>query len=190
MKNQQKGFLSIILLSIIALCLIGVSGYYIASNNTKVNSSDETLNNVEQKVETTELSTTTFTTTKKVEQSYQDKTDSLRVESKITADVVQTVDCGNEDCFNKKFASCQPATLHADIGVGSVEYKILTKGSTGCNLSFKYTKYPDPSWENKDMTCQFDNKISFEDSMNKVFKGVTSGQIVCKGPLFDILKPR
>ncbi|KKR91768.1 MAG: hypothetical protein UU95_C0003G0024 [Parcubacteria group bacterium GW2011_GWC2_42_12] len=109
---------------------------------------------------------------------------------KYTKDEVKyIVDCGYEGCFEKKFISCEPSTMQGDTDslFGAVEYKIIGKGTADCNITFKYTKYPDPSWINKEMTCGFDNKISFQDASTKVFSGVTTGAVVCTGSLYSIL---
>lgn len=102
--------------------------------------------------------------------------------------VINTVSCGSEGCFENYFASCTPATLQADTGAfGAVQYTIRGKVSSGCSVTFKYTKYSDQTWVNKDMTCPFNNKTSFKEAMNAVFQSVTTKAVVCTGPLYDIL---
>lgn len=126
----------------------------------------------------------TTVTTKHIEQKSP--------EFSYDAIIQNTVNCGTEACFEEKFAVCEPATLTSviDMDIGAVEYTIIGKGAVGCNLTFKYTAYPEPSWINKEMTCEFDNKVSFEDSINKVFRGVGEGTVTCKGPLYEILRPQ
>ncbi len=138
---------------------------------------------VSKKVSTYKMASTTTSTTH-VES--KGSTDNGSYTS--SADITTTIDCGNESCFDKKFAACQPATLKANVEMlGGVEYKILRNSSSGCSVSFKYTTYPDPAWVNKEMTCPFDNKLSFQDAMSKVFQGVTNGSVICTGPLYSIL---
>jgi len=168
------GFIGVVLLVVLAVAVIGGGTYAYVKNKT-----------------TKPQDNIPFTTTKSVDTTYKGESGGIKVESRIKADVTQTVDCGSQDCFNKKFLSCEPATLKADVeGLGAVLYKIVGKGATGCNMTFKYTNYPDLSWVNKEMTCEFDNKISFDDAISKIFNGVSNGTIICKGPLYDILRPR
>lgn len=178
MKSSKRGFIGIVLLIIIAAVAIGGGGYaYHAKSKNKEVSSKE-----DSPITTTPPVTNTVTSTKHIEKNSKGFS--------YDADITETVDCGSADCFNKKFASCEPATLQADIGIGAVAYRILGKTTSGCSLTFKHTNYPDPSWINKEMTCEFDNQVSFEDSLSRVFSGVTNGTVVCKGPLYDILRPR
>ena len=178
MKNLQKGFVAPLLIAIIAVLVIG-GGVYIYSN---------------KKVEAPILPTgTEVQTTTQVQQNVP-KSDQAMIQATTTYidsdGVVNTVSCGSKNCFESYFTSCSPATLLADTGeFGAVEYKIVGKSKTGCSLTFKYTKYSDSTWVNKDMTCPFDNKISFKDSLTKVFQGVTTGAVVCTGPLYSILYP-
>lgn len=166
MNMNQKGFAPILIALIIALVLGG--GYMIAKAKGKSS----------PKVQNTTVSTTTT------------NTDTANITTN-KGDIKTTVDCKDANCFNQKFISCEPATLQADdgVGYGAANYKIIGKTATGCNITFKYTKYPDPSWVNKEMTCEFDNKLDFKASMTKVFSGVSTGAVVCKGPLFEILRP-
>ena len=178
MKTQQ-GFIAVIVIIIVVLAATG--GYvYVKKQTPKTQES------------TTNIPTTTTQSTD------QDKgdvtwTEPVKKDSpdfSYEADIKSTVNCGSQDCFNKKFASCEPATIQSEIeGMGSVSYKIINKTSAGCNLTFKYTKYPDPTWENKEMTCPFNNSLSFEAALQKVFMGVTTGEVVCTGPLYKILHP-
>ncbi len=131
----------------------------------------------------TPVVTNNVTTTKTVETN---KKDDL-IDINIKTDVTQTVDCGSEDCFHQKFAVCQPSTLKADAGFASVEYKIIGPATGGCKMTFQYTTNPNPDWVNKEMTCTFDNKISFDASIEKVFNGVINGSVICSGPLYTIL---
>lgn len=138
---------------------------------------------------TTPSSGGTITTVKNVETENKASDGSLNTDIKINIDVATTVDCGTADCFSKKFIACQPATLTADSGgLGAVSYKIIGPVSNGCSLTFKYTKNPNPDWVNKEMTCSFDNKISFDDAVKKVFDGVLSGSVICTGPLYSTIR--
>jgi hypothetical protein len=198
MKNNQKGFAVSLIITIIAILAIG-GGAYVYVNKKTVNtpSADATTSSAVKAtsrasastsattsaVDTKLVTTSTVTFTKNVKTSI--KTDTFS--SIASGDVTTKVDCGDEACFNKKFIACEPSILKADAGPASVEYKILNKTANGCSLTFKYTNYPDPTWTNKEMTCEFNNKITFQDSLQKVFIGVTTGEMVCIGPLYDIL---
>lgn len=129
-----------------------------------------------------------ITTTKQEEASFQVDSNGLKAKIDIKADITKTVDCGTENCFQQKFSACQPATLKADAGFASVEYKIIEPADNGCRMNFKYLTNPNPDWVNKDMTCVFDNKIGFQKSIENTFNGVVGGSVVCTGPLYNILK--
>lgn len=107
---------------------------------------------------------------------------------KIKAEVETTVNCGSEDCFKKKFTACQPATMISDAGFAAVSYKIIEPTTSGCKMTFKYTTNPNPDWVNKEMTCTFDNKIGFDESIKKVFDGIFDGTVVCAGPLYPVMR--
>lgn len=99
--------------------------------------------------------------------------------------------CGDEKCFNEKFASCSPVTMTSDAQIfGAVSYDVRNKTKNGCNVAFKYTKYSDPSWVGKEMVCEVNNKIGFQEAWSKVFENVTNGTLKCTGPLYTILHPQ
>ena len=127
-------------------------------------------------------------TTSQKEGSFQGDVGGSKVSADIKADVTDTVNCGSEDCFTQKFKDCKSATLTSDAGFGSINYKIIGPAADGCKMTVKYPINPNPVWVNKEMTCTFNNKISLQDSVEKVFNGVMDGSVVCEGPLYAILK--
>jgi Tfp pilus assembly major pilin PilA len=182
MKNSQRGFIGIILVLVIAIAAIGGGTYaYTQRKNTTKQIMTDSQVSSEVKVAKTEdkPATEVVTYTKHVE------TDSPGLSAK--ADMTISENCGYKDCFQQKFKACEPAVTTANIGIGAVEYKILGKGTTGCNVTFKYTNYPDPTWVNKEMTCEFNNKVSFDDAMKPVFSGTNT---TCKGPFYDIIRQK
>lgn len=181
MKNKQTGFITILVIIVVTLM---VAGGYVYVKKQKVTAQESVAKtSIDQQTEQQKApSDTDVTFTQHVKKDSPDFS--------YEVDIKSTVDCGSQDCFNNKFASCEPATLQAEIeGMGAVSYKIISKTTAGCNLTFKYTKYPDPTWENKEMTCPFNNSLSFEAALQKVFSGVTTGEVVCTGPLYKILYP-
>lgn len=100
--------------------------------------------------------------------------------------------CGNEECFEKNFASCTPdnATINMGGFLGSVYYEIKGKAQQGCNLLFKYIEYPNQEWANKEMICSVDNNLGFESATMDMFQLVSSGELECTGPLYKILHPQ
>lgn len=99
--------------------------------------------------------------------------------------------CGNKECFENNFQNCISDYVSSNLGfLGSTYYKIEGKANTGCNLSFKYNEYPDSNWVNKEMVCVVDNTLDFEASTIDMFNLVSSGQLECSGPLFEILRPK
>lgn len=186
--SNQKGFINIIIL-IVALIVIGGGGYYVYNQQQEKITTPTTQSSDQAE---SEKSDNEITTTKQVEGGFKGdiKGDlgSIKTDINIKTDATQTVDCGSEDCFQQKFATCQPATLKADVDFASVDYKIIGPATGGCKMTFKYTTNPNPEWVNKEMTCTFDSKINFQKSMENVFNGVIDGSVVCTGPLYNILK--
>lgn len=112
----------------------------------------------------------------------------IRVRTDIEATVTTTVDCGDKNCFDEKFAACEPATLTASAPpLGTAAYEILGAGTGGCRVTFKYTENPNPDWVNKEMTCTVDNSKDFQGAFDEVFPGVFQGNSqVCSGPFVDL----
>jgi hypothetical protein len=154
----------------------------------------QTENKLPTQVLVTEQSTTNndgiVTTTKNVEGSFKgDIGNGAKADISVKTDVVQTVDCGSTDCFQQKFAVCQPATVNINAGgLGAVAYKIIGPVTGGCKMIFKYTTNPNPNWVNKEMTCTYDNKIDFQKSIENTFNEVIKGTVTCLGPLYTILR--
>ncbi len=211
MKKTQTGFIGILAILVIAAAIGGGTYVYTQKkNSTKTVGTEVRVSNGADIVKTqdrpADLSVTEPVAiasnaqaevrtpdTKKVTNGTVTTTKTIEKDSpnfSYKADIATTEDCGYEDCFKQKFKSCKPAITVADAGMSAVEYKILGKGATGCNVTLKNTVYPDPAMVNKEMTCEFNNKLSFEDSLQKVFSGVSAGTVVCKGSLYDVLRPR
>ncbi len=74
--------------------------------------------------------------------------------------------------------------------MGSMYYEIKNKTQNGCNLAFKYTEYPNPDWVNKEMICEVDNKLRFEDSSQEMFTNATlkGNPSNCSGSFYEIIK--
>ncbi len=130
-----------------------------------------------------------ITTTKETEKGYQEDRGGVKVGLSYKGNVTETVDCGNEGCFQQKFAACQPATFGTNVeGFAGVQNKIIGPAAGGCKVTFKYTKNPNPNWVNKEMTCAYDNKVDFFKAQEKAFNGVLDGSVVCEGPLYPIFR--
>jgi hypothetical protein len=186
MKNQ-KGFAVIIILTIVALVMIGGSGYYIYNQLQQKKTASpisQPLLNQQAPLNNNGI----ITTTKTVEANNITNNNGSKIEGSIKIDITQTVDCGSEDCFKEKFITCQPSTLKADGGLmGVAYYRIIGPDIGGCKMVFKYTASPNPDWVNKEMICVFDNKIDFQKSIENTFDGIMKGSIICSGPLYTIL---
>ncbi|MBI4034083.1 MAG: hypothetical protein HY378_00860 [Candidatus Brennerbacteria bacterium] len=103
-------------------------------------------------------------------------------------ETAQTTNCVGEDCFEQKFAVCQPATFSADAGFAAVDYKIIGPAAGGCRMTLKYTVNPNPEWVNKELTCIFNNQIDFQKSVESAFNKVLGGSLVCEGSLYNIIR--
>jgi len=183
MINLKEGFVGIIVLIVASIALVG-GGFYVYQQQQ----SKATLPAPEISIKEQENDNVEITTTKTIESSKNVDTEGLKADINIKADVTEIVNCGAEDCFQKKFSACQPATYKADTGFVATEYKIIGPADSGCKVTFKYTTNPNPEWVNKEMTCTFDNKIDFEKSFQNTFEGAIAGSATCTGSLYTILK--
>lgn len=131
---------------------------------------------------------TTVTTEEEVTGSSTVEQEGLTLNTEITLDTTTTVNCGEENCFNEKFKTCEEAELTVDVGFGSAFYNIMGMNEKGCEVSFVYLTNPNPAWENQPMTCTLDNTVDFQTVFQAAFTDVTSGGSSCTGPLVDILQ--
>jgi hypothetical protein len=102
--------------------------------------------------------------------------------------------CTTETCFNPKFSSCEPATFdYAVKSLGAIRYQIVGNNAStgGCDVTLWYTKKnSNHSWENKPMTCIFNNKVPIRQAASDVFSDLLSGHNTydCTGPLVPIIQ--
>lgn len=92
-------------------------------------------------------------------------------------------------CFDDEFAKCQVGSTYVVDLAGSIttKYTIAKKATSGCDVTYRFTKLePNPSWENKDITCNYDNKKTFEDALNEQ-NGKELSETGCTGPLVDLM---
>jgi len=101
-----------------------------------------------------------------------------------------TVACTSSSCFDSHFANCTPATWSSTSAIGGVKYQTISKASSGCKMTFQYTANLNSSWDNKPMTCDFDNTKSLDNSVNAVVGNLASkhNSYHCSGPLVSILQ--
>lgn len=95
--------------------------------------------------------------------------------------------CEDQGCFISNFKTCTPSIFEMEAGGSGVRYEIVGKGVAGCDMTFTYTKINMSNWQNKPMTCDFDNKTSLENAVKKVFEGIANKSVVCEGPLYDAM---
>lgn len=106
-----------------------------------------------------------------------------------------TINCGSADCFDKKFAACEPAEGIADLSVLSKSrYTIISKSATGCNVKIEYLyNFLSEDLNNKPMTCSLNNKINFDQSVSLpmeeialgAMRGTSTNTYNCEGPLLS-----
>lgn len=101
---------------------------------------------------------------------------------------LNTESCGFEGCFMEKFASCEPAVSTADIGLAAGEHEIFGSEAGGCKIGFKYTRNPNPDWENKYIYCVLNPAMDYTEQFQAGFEGAMEGTGSCYGPLVDVLQ--
>ncbi len=171
MKNYRSGFIGIALVIVVALAVAGGGYYWYGVNNAGITVEETPKTQLETEVTTSATSPVGT------------------VNVSVTTDLATTNDCSGANCFEQKFAACQPATTNVDAeGIAAVEYKIVGPASGGCQISFKYTKNPNPDWENKELTCVINNSASFQQSSQTLMTGIFDGSANCRGPLLEVLQ--
>ncbi len=173
----------IVFVALSALSAASVVGFVLYNNQN----TEEVKNNNKEKVQIIDNSSIqpeVVTTTRTV--TTNGTTSIGRVS--ITTDLKEIVTCGSADCFEDFFKRCEPAVLEGEVTSLSGRYKILNHESNGCKLEFEYLKNPNPDWLHKKMLCVYDNNIKFEDSVKRTWENVVSGNQVCEGELYFILK--
>lgn len=113
------------------------------------------------------------------------------VRGDVRADVSAKTDCGGDTaCFEKKFASCESATMELSVGeVAMYVFEILGPKSGQCEMRTRYTKHPDRRWIGKDMTCVYDNKKPFQQASEELTAKVAieKNRSVCAGALAELI---
>ena len=101
-----------------------------------------------------------------------------------------STNCTSQTCFNPLFSKCTPSTFNYPSPLASVKYQIFGPKSSGCSMLFEYTSNPNPAWVNQPMTCNFNNKMSLENSIQNVINDLSSksNTYSCTGPLVSILQ--
>lgn len=106
----------------------------------------------------------------------------------MSGPVIKVESCGTPGCFDANYKSCSPATIDINAGIGAVQYQIYGPKRGGCEMRFRYTASPNPAWENKDMTCIFNNKLDLNSAAEEMFNSLSSPKHACTGPLASVLK--
>jgi uncharacterized protein YceK len=173
------------------ICVAALSGCSIRISSGSLDKSEEAKPGQQATTtQTTQSQNGTVTKTEQVHTKTSVDAGVGQVNVDLKAPIKTTVDCGDENCFAKKFAACEPAVLEAGIeGFASYRYEIIGPKSGKCLMKSKYTVNPNPDWVNKEMTCLYDNKLTLEKSSDAVFGAVyiDKTQGICTGPLADIL---
>jgi len=83
---------------------------------------------------------------------------------------------GFDPFFAFNFSKCRPASLYYDIPVFKITgyYEILGRKNNRCEMKFHYINYPTDGWNDKEMTCTYDNGMDFYSSYEKVLKRLYS----------------
>jgi hypothetical protein len=108
------------------------------------------------------------------------RTEDGDIVGKIAIDAQAVTDCGGMDCFEKKFETCEKATISVEALPNLVYfYEIVGSKDGGCEVSSKFTANPNPDFVNKAMNCVYDN--------SQQFAAALQDQSKCSGPLHDLL---
>ena len=94
------------------------------------------------------------------------KTESGEEVGKISIESETETDCGDLDCFQKKFQKCEPATMTSTAMENLIhKYEIIGPVGNKCQVKSIFLRNPNPDWENKDMICLYESNLAFETSV-------------------------
>jgi hypothetical protein len=101
--------------------------------------------------------------------------------------------CTTEACFDPAFKNCSQATFdHTIQPLGSIRYQVLYSDmrSGGCYVTVEYTQTSNQEWQDKPMTCVFNNQESLTKAAGTIYNDLLSGQNTygCTGPLVTIIQ--
>ena len=101
----------------------------------------------------------------------------------------KTPKCGDKACFEQKFTSCEKAIFtDTSNSEGNIYLEIYGKNDVGCKMLLRYTS-GNPAWLNKNLICNFDNSMKYEDSVASTVQNIVGGKDnSCEGPFLDLLK--
>jgi hypothetical protein len=98
----------------------------------------------------------------------------------IEADIEVTQDCDGRDCFEEKFAACEPATVTLKLMENIIYYYEIIGPKDGlCEVKSKFTANPNPEWVDEEMICKYDNTKGFETSVEDMSN--------CEGSLYTLM---
>ena len=98
--------------------------------------------------------------------------------------------CGDKACFEQKFSACEQA-IYTDSSdpSGSIYLEIYGKNNVGCKMLVRYVSGSDPSFVGKDLTCNFNNSMKYQDSVSSTVQNVVAGkEKSCEGTLLQALQ--
>jgi len=100
----------------------------------------------------------------------------------INVNMENVSNCGGIDCFKDEFANCNPGSnLTTSLGGLNITYyyQIIGLYDEYCQVISKFIENPNPAWENKEMSCLYDNSLDFEKSILDTSH--------CQGELYDLV---
>lgn len=97
--------------------------------------------------------------------------------------------CGDKACFEQKFTACEKAAFtDTSSPEGNIYLEIYGKNDVGCKMVFRYIS-GSPDWINKNLICNFNNSMKYEDSVASTVQNILGGKDnSCEGPFLDVLK--
>lgn len=106
-------------------------------------------------------------------------------DNNIAEPVEVTEACEDKECFEQNFSLCQPAKYTATEQEGTTEYEITGIKEVGCLVSLTYLTSDNKDLIGKEMTCDFDNEVVFDESLSLVKTYMDDYE--CEGELKEYL---
>ena len=101
--------------------------------------------------------------------------------------------CADAECFVEAVQACEPETFRtqAPVGTGAEGvYRVVGSAGPACQVSFEYSKNPNPTFVDKPVTFTLPPEDATEDGLLGALEACMTGRTnkyQCAGPLFDQL---
>lgn len=105
--------------------------------------------------------------------------------NKTNVSSTTTTNCSSDSCFEANFTKCTPSSYTTGSSADTVKYQIYGKKGNGCSMLLDYVTSSTPGFTGASMTCNFDNSMTLQNSVQAAVTGLNNKQNTysCTGSL-------